>query len=99
MIFCGDISLSHKGAAQIIDLPEDLKSKYWFGNLEGTLIDVSSEDSGALLQKHGVFNSFEAVQDLSKTIRFEGFSAANNHIFNYGDAETTLNNIRKLAWS
>lgn len=97
MIFCGDISLSHKGTVQIIDLPEVLKSKYWFGNLEGTLIDVSSEESDALLQKHGVFNSFEAVQELSKTIRFEGFSAANNHIFNYGDAETTLNNIRKLG--
>ena len=97
MIFCGDISLSHKGSVQIIDLPEELKSKCWFGNLEGTLIDVSLEENDALLQKHGVFNSFEAVQDLNKTVRFEGFSAANNHIFNYGDAETTLNNIRKLG--
>ena len=99
MIFCGDISLSRKGAVQIIDLPVDLKFKYWFGNLEGTLVDVSSEERNALLRKHGVFNSFEAIQGLNKTLRFVCFSLANNHIFNYGGAETSLDNIKKLGLS
>lgn len=99
MIFCGDISISRIGGVQLEGLPDVLKKKEWFGNLEGTLVDVSPEETADMLQEHGVFNSLSAIVELSKHINFVGFGLANNHIYNYGTANITLNNINKLGVS
>ncbi len=99
MIFCGDISISRIGGVQLEGLPDNLRNKKWFGNLEGTLVDVSPEDTIDMLQKHGVFNLLSAIEELSKHIKFVGFGLANNHIFNYGNANTTLHNVNKLGIS
>jgi poly-gamma-glutamate synthesis protein (capsule biosynthesis protein) len=99
MIFCGDISVSRIGGVQLEGLPDNLRKTEWFGNLEGTLVDIAPAEVPEMLQKHGVFNSLSAIEDLSKHINFVGFGLANNHIFNYGTANTTLNNIDKLGLS
>lgn len=97
MIFCGDISLSKKGAIKIKELPPDLRTKVWFGNLEGTLVDASEEERMSMLKEHGVFNSIDAIQELSKQLCFAGYGLSNNHIFNYGNSRITLDNIKKLG--
>lgn len=95
MIFCGDISLSKTGTVGII-IPKDLKTKNWFGNLEGTLVDIPEDQLEELSKVYGVFNSLSAICELGGIIHYVGFGLANNHIFNYGDANTSLQNIQKL---
>jgi len=97
MIFCGDIALSKKGAVKIEGLPDDLKSKVWFGNLEGTLIDIHDANRSLLLAQHGVFNDYYAIKDLTKELNFCGFGIANNHIHNYGSAERTINYLHRMG--
>lgn len=99
MIFCGDISISRIGGVTLEGFPDNLRNKEWFGNLEGTLVDVAPEGTTDMLKEHGVFNSLRAIEDFSTRINFVGFGLANNHIFNYGNATTTLNNINKLRVS
>lgn len=99
MVFGGDISISRIGGIKLEGFPEKLKGKTWFCNLEGTLVDVAPKESAVMRQKHGVFNSLSAIEDIIKHINIIGFGLANNHIFNYGNANTTLQNINKLGVS
>lgn len=97
MIFCGDIALSKKGAVKIEGLPEALRKKIWFGNLEGTLMDVHDANRPYLLAQRGVFNDFYAIKELSQDLNFNGFGIANNHIHNYGSPERTINYLHRMG--
>ena len=96
MIICGDIALSKKGAVKIEGLSEGLKKKVWFGNLEGTLVDVHDANRPFLLAQRGVFNDYYAVKELSQELNFCGFGIANNHIHNYGSSDRTINYLHRM---
>lgn len=91
MIFVGDISLPYKNCIKI-DLPINLQQKFWFGNLEGSLV----EDGDKQLSTGKVFNDFDAISQLCNEIKFVGFGLANNHILDLADIETTVSNLNKL---
>lgn len=92
MIFTGDIAQPFVGASKYM-VPEELKSKLWFGNLEGSLIDGSNkkEDVG------GVYNDVEAIKALLKQVPFKAFIIANNHLLDVADVKTTLDNVKYLG--
>lgn len=97
MIICGDIALSKKGAVKIEGLPDALKQKIWFGNLEGTLVDVHDANRPYLLAHRGVFNDYYAIKELTGELNFCGFGIANNHIHNYGNPERTINYLHRMG--
>ena len=80
MIFCGDIALPFINSINL-DIPEYLRNKRWIVNLEGSLVDSSEEN----LQKSVVFNDFNAIKQLTSSLKISGFSIANNHTFDIGD--------------
>lgn len=89
MIFVGDISLPYKKCINI-EVPENLKNKYWIGNLEGALI---TDGTGI---EDAVYNNYEAISHLKKEIKFHAFTLANNHIFDTGSLNETMRSLREL---
>lgn len=95
MIFVGDISLPEKDAIKLIDFPEELLRQKWIGNLEGALV----EDSSDLRKRLIVYNDIEAFYQLTKYFDFHGFLLANNHIFDCGKIERTNAILKELNLS
>ena len=89
MIFCGDIASPE--ASIRIDIPDELRRKNWFVNLEGSLIEASQVDEMRTLNR--VFNNVDIIKQLSKLLNIKVFSLANNHI---EDCNTVDNTVRKL---
>lgn len=89
MIFVGDISLPYKNSINI-DIPEILKSEYWIGNLEGSLI----KDGTGI--ENAVYNNYEAIYHLKKELNFYAFTLANNHIFDTGSLTETMKGLEEL---
>lgn len=83
MIFTGDISQPYTRASRY-KIPDGLRTRLWFGNLEGSLICESVP--------HGVYNASEAIAALCRDIPFKAFSIANNHLFDAADIKTTRTN-------
>ncbi len=95
MIFVGDISLPFKNAITVHELPLHLKKdQTWFANLEGAIIN--EVESKAESENWTVFNTKDAVRELFKTFDFAGFALANNHIFDTGSYENTINFLRDI---
>ena len=89
MIFTGDIAQPFVGASSFT-IPEELQSKVWVGNLEGSLIYDKKEGVG------GVYNDVEAIDELIKQIPFKAFGIANNHLLDAADVKATIDNLEKL---
>lgn len=88
MIFVGDIALPHKGAITYKNFPPEFYQKQWFGNLEGPIVN---QDDNAI---SAVYNHQEAIDELRQTFDFKGFGLANNHIFDTGSYQDTLNYLK-----
>lgn len=93
MIFVGDIAIPNRNYISFIGLPPELKKKFWFGNLEGSLIKNSQD----YLRDTVVFNDFDAVRTLKEELNFVGFNLANNHLLDVADFETTSSNLKELS--
>ena len=76
MIFSGDIACPNISSLPEINIPEDLRSKIWFSNLEGAIV----ENSENLLSRHIIFNDFKTIKKIKRNINLKGFALANNHI-------------------
>lgn len=96
MLICGDIALPFEYCVDYTSIPNDLKDKIWFGNLEGSLIDISKEEIERHLKEPGVFNSHNAIKELISKINFKLFGLANNHILDRSNIETTISLLNKL---
>lgn len=92
MIFIGDIALPHKTAIKIERLPDELKNKKWFANLEGSLL----EEKEITADIRGVYNSYEAIQELKNHFDIEAFTLANNHILDCSAIQKTLHGLDTL---
>lgn len=92
MIFVGDIAIPYKSALNI-DIPQELQSKRWFANLEGSL---ESGDTQALLQELVVFNSVPALRQFRNQIDLAGVALANNHITDTQALEQTTHLLDEL---
>jgi poly-gamma-glutamate synthesis protein (capsule biosynthesis protein) len=92
MIFCGDIAQPYSGASNYT-IPEELKSKPWLGNLEGSLIDERCKKEDV----RGVYNDLAAIKELQKQIPFKAFNIANNHLLDAADVQTTLGGAKELG--
>jgi len=86
MIFVGDISLPYTNAIQIQDLPDFLKGKSWFGNLEGAIVQNAMEHR----EKKIVYNDPDAIRGFARQFNVKGFALANNHVLDAGRLEDTL---------
>lgn len=91
MIFVGDIAIPYEDAIDFSDFPKDLYTKNWFGNLEGSLL---KEPKNIRL---GVYNSFDGLKKLTQKINFKGFALANNHIFDSGKIDNTLDFLDQIG--
>ncbi|GAA4146796.1 hypothetical protein GCM10022216_32140 [Sphingobacterium kyonggiense] len=89
MVFVGDIAIPHKGAINYSDFPDCFYKKKWYGNLEGAIVN---KDNNELL---AVYNHEEGITELLEKFNFLGFSLSNNHIFDTGTYEETLNFLKK----
>lgn len=89
MIFTGDIALPYIGSSSFT-IPEELQSKVWVGNLEGSLIYDKKEGVS------GVYNDVKAIDELIKQIPFKAFGIANNHLLDAADVKTTIGNVERL---
>lgn len=85
MIFVGDIALPHKGAIKYSEFPKEFYSKNWFGNLEGAIVNHDDNKLNA------IYNQKDAIEELISNFHFKGFALANNHIFDIGSYEETIN--------
>lgn len=91
MIFVGDIALPFVDSIQI-NLSESFNDKTWFGNLEGPLID----NLDVSIQKEKVvFNDIDAFKQLNRKLQFNGFALANNHIFDTGSLNQTIQTLEQ----
>lgn len=97
MILTGDIALPHSISIDYSSIPERLQRKTWFGNLEGSLIDVLKEYVNKEIREPGVFNSYNAIKELTSKINFKAFGLANNHIFDRAGIRTTISLLEKLG--
>ena len=97
MIFAGDISIPFPRTVTFSDMPETLKDKVWFGNLEGSLISNEDADIFGLLSRRIVFNNFAGIEELVKDIHFKAFSLANNHILDATSINVTKSYLDKLG--
>lgn len=97
MLICGDIALPYENYVDYTSIPNELKNKVWFGNLEGSLIDVSKEEVERELKEPGVFNSYNAIKELISKINFRLFGLANNHILDRSNIDTTTSLLNKLG--
>ena len=86
MIFTGDISLPYANSIKIKNAPEFLFKKRWFSNLEGAIVDNSDK----LKDQWIVYNDREAIKSLIKDFNFAGFGLANNHVFDAGSYQNTI---------
>ena len=93
MIFCGDIALPDESIK--IELPEILKNKKWFVNLEGSLIPSSQVDE--MRSQKRVFNNLDALKQLSKTLNIVACSLANNHIEDCGSVDNTERYLEDIS--
>ncbi|GHV72220.1 hypothetical protein AGMMS49928_28530 [Spirochaetia bacterium] len=91
MIFVGDTAIPYKNAVTL-DMPEWLKHKNWFGNLEGAVISNSSN----LHKKSIVFNDKDALRSLLNELNITGMALANNHIFDTGSFNETLSFLKEV---
>ena len=96
MIFCGDIALPFKNAIKIINLPKSLADRQWIGNLEGSLVEFDAASSN-FLRRRIVFNSEEAIHELCRTINYQAFNIANNHILDAAPIEQTISALDKMG--
>lgn len=90
MIFSGDVALGSKGMK--LTIPESLAKVRWLVNLEGSLVKGGERH----IPINGVFNDFEAVQELKEQINCYGVSLANNHILDAEAIEFSLRNAKEL---
>lgn len=89
MIFCGDIALPNNSIK--FEVPEEIRSKSWVANLEGSLIDGNKEEG------KGVYNDCDSVKELLANVSFKGFGIANNHLLDSASVSTTIMNARSLG--
>jgi poly-gamma-glutamate synthesis protein (capsule biosynthesis protein) len=94
MIFTGDIAIPFINSITILIPSELQKQEGWFGNLEGGIINNSSNK---YKQLSGVFNDFEALKQLGGNLNFVGFSLANNHIMDLTDIKSTTDYLYTLS--
>ena len=95
MIFCGDIALPFVDAVKLVDIPDSIRTKVWFGNLEGSLL--SEKETNGLLQKRKVYNDLDAIRDLCEHINFMGLGIANNHIIDVASVRTTKEHLDSIG--
>ena len=96
MIFCGDIALSRSNVINCDNIPLELRRKFWFGNLEGSLFQVEDSNLAQELSKSGVFNSYIAIKDLLSVLNLKGVSIANNHILDRSNIKDTILLLNRL---
>lgn len=89
MIFVGDIALPYKEAISFSKIPSEFYTKNWFGNLEGSIVNLGDCELNA------VYNQEDAIDELISNFRFKGFALANNHIFDTGSYKETINFLNK----
>lgn len=97
MIATGDISIPFIDGVTLKNLPPEEQRKLWIGNLEGSLLDANDEDRKELLNRRFVFNDYKAINSLLKTVPYEAFIIANNHLLDVCGVEETIGNIDKLG--
>ena len=88
MIFTGDIAQPYTGASEY-EIPNALRQRFWFGNLEGSLLSDTVPQ--------GVYNAYEAIGALSQNLSFKAFTIANNHLLDSATVDTTLQNMRNIG--
>lgn len=93
MIFAGDIAIPNTNF--VLEIPDELKSKDWFINLEGSLIN--SEEFPQAINQIKVFNSVDSIEKLNRFLRIRAFSIANNHIQDCHSINETMRNLDKLG--
>lgn len=67
MIFVGDIALPYANSVKINEMSSKLSDHYWFGNLEGGIIDNANN---AYQNSRGVFNDISATKELIEVFNF-----------------------------
>ena len=92
MIFVGDIALPFPFAVKIKNLPQGLQDKNWIGNLEGAIV----KDPKDLQNKSIVYNHADAIKNLTRYLNFSGFTLANNHIFDAGSYNQTVDFLKDI---
>ena len=93
MIFAGDIAIPNTNF--VLEIPDELKSKDWFVNLEGSLIN--SEESLQVINQIKVFNRIDSIEKLNRLIHIGACSIANNHIQDCHSVNETILNLDKLG--
>jgi len=95
MIFVGDIALPFKDSMTLVNIPDNLRRKLWFGNLEGGIIESEFD----IKTRKEVFNDLDALRQLISYLPFAGFALANNHILDIGSFYRTVESLNELKIS
>lgn len=93
MIFVGDIALPVKNSLSLKLIPNAIRNKNWFANLEGTIVKGLSDK---VLLHNIVFNDYEGICHLSKQVHISGFALANNHLEDAGPVSQTTDYLNEL---
>lgn len=93
MIFVGDIALPNSNYE--LDIPNNLRVKNWFVNLEGSLIN--SEECHTTINQIKVFNNFDSIIKLNHAINIKACSIANNHIEDCQPVHETIQKLDSLG--
>lgn len=96
IVFTGDIAIPSVSDIPKFCFPKELEQAYWFGNLEGAIVEDGDIKDLKLSSKQVIFNSKEAIEKLISDINFKGFLLANNHIF---DVPNSINQTDKVLKS
>ncbi len=92
MLITGDIAQPYIEASTF-HIPDELSGNLWFGNLEGSLITIRSQNEDL----RGVYNDVCAIRNLQKHIVLKAFNIANNHLLDAADVKTTLLNADEIG--
>ena len=92
VIFTGDIALPYVNSIRIMNLPEDLASEIWIGNLEGSLV----KPLDIYIKEKRVYNNIDALKELCNTINIKMVALANNHLFDAGSLDNTKELLQSI---
>lgn len=92
MLYTGDIAQPYIGASSYV-IPDELQTRTWLGNLEGSLIDGRCKKEDV----RGVYNDVEVIEGLCKEVPFVAFNIANNHLLDAAGVKTTFDNAKRLG--
>ena len=93
MIFAGDVAIPNTNIKLVI--PNEIREKSWFVNLEGSLIDENTVESTLCEKK--VFNNEEAIKSLRDILSIKVCSLANNHIEDCSKVGETMSRLNIMG--